>query len=158
MPASNLSSSFPAWPTKGLPSWSSWKPGASPTNIRSESGSPAPKTTCVRPSLSRHFVQPATSVSKVASSAAATASAATTATSSTEARLLGGAVSREHGELLAHVHGAAVGAVGIVTVADELLEMRLALHADVLVDRHRLGSLGTRPDAGSIPAAKLPAP
>ena len=33
--ASSFSSSFPAWPTNGTPCLSSWKPGASPTNIRS---------------------------------------------------------------------------------------------------------------------------
>ena len=41
----------------GTPCLSSWKPGASPTNIRSASGSPEPKTTCVRPSASRQRVQ-----------------------------------------------------------------------------------------------------
>src|SRR5436190_2921683 len=147
MPASNRSSSLPAWPTNGLPCWSSWKPGASPTNIRSASESPTPKTTWVRPSARRHFVQPATSAAKVASSAATTAPAATTASRTrAEARLLGGAVSGEHGELLAHVRGAAVRAVGVVTVPDELLEVRLALHAHVLVDRHRRGSVGLAPD------------
>src|SRR6476469_1678690 len=57
IPASSLSSSFPAWPTKGTPCLSSWKPGASPTNIRSACGLPAPKTTCVRPCASRQRVQ-----------------------------------------------------------------------------------------------------
>src|SRR5213076_2227757 len=144
MPASNRSSSLPAWPTNGLPCWSSWKPGASPTNIRSASESPTPKTTWVRASARRHFVQPATS-------AATTAPAATTASRTrAEARLLGGAVSGEHGELLAHVRGAAVRAVGVVTVPDELLEVRLALHAHVLVNRHRRGSVGTVPDGPQI--------
>ena len=32
-----------------MPCWSSWNPGASPTNIRSASGSPLPTTTWVRP-------------------------------------------------------------------------------------------------------------
>jgi hypothetical protein len=45
-------------------------------------------------------------------------------------------VCREDRELLANVGGAAIGAVGLLAVSDELLEMRLALHADVLVDRH----------------------
>src|SRR3954471_20094719 len=150
IPASRLSSSLPAWPTKGLPCWSSWNPGASPTNIRSALGSPTPKTTWVRPSASRHLVQPATSAAKAASSVAATASAATTATGRAEARLLGGAVSREDGELLAHVLGAAIRTVGVVTVPDELLEMRLALHAHVLVDRHRRESLGITPDVSEL--------
>ena len=74
---------------------------------------------------------------------AATAPAATTARRWTaEGGLLGGAVSREHGELLAHVRGVAVGAADRFPVADELLEVRLALHAHVLVDRHRRESLG----------------
>src|SRR5690348_7517574 len=136
MPASSVSSSLPAWPTKGLPCWSSWKPGASPTNIRSASGSPIPKTTWVRPSASRHVVQPATSVAKAASSVAATRTAATAAAAAEARFLLPGAVSREDGELLPHVQGAAVRAVWVVTVPDELLEVRLALHAHVLVDGH----------------------
>jgi hypothetical protein len=80
---------------------------------------------------------------------AATASTTTTASGrhrSAVTRLLGGAVSREHGELLADVRGVAVGAADRFPVPDELLEMRLALHADVLVDRHRCGSLGRDPD------------
>src|SRR5689334_15878240 len=146
MPASSLSSSFPAWPTNGMPCLSSWNPGASPTNIRSASGSPTPKTTCVRPSARRHFVQPPTWRANASSSfsgwsvAAATASAATAAATggSSEAGLPGGAVRREDGELLAHVRGGAVRAVRLLAVADELLEVRLALHADVFVDRHRV--------------------
>src|SRR3954447_7258286 len=55
--ASSPSSSLPAWPTNGTPCLSSWKPGASPTNIRSARGLPAPKTTCVRPCASLHRVQ-----------------------------------------------------------------------------------------------------
>src|SRR4029079_5396335 len=51
------SSSWPAAPTNGTPCLSSWKPGPSPMNIRSASGSPTPKTTWVRPSESRHRVQ-----------------------------------------------------------------------------------------------------
>src|SRR2546430_1697602 len=141
IPASSLSSSLPAWPTNGIPCLSSWKPGASPTNIRSACGSPTPNTTCVRPCARRHFVQPATwrpkSSSSVSCSAAATASAAT-ATATTQGRLLGGGVRREHRELLAHMRRAAVRAVGLLAVPDELFEVRFALHADVLVDRHRV--------------------
>src|SRR5690242_16357700 len=44
-----------------MPCLSSWKPGASPTNIRSARGLPAPKTTCVLPCASRQRVQPAVS-------------------------------------------------------------------------------------------------
>src|SRR5947208_5321982 len=159
IPPRSWSSSFPAWPTNGKPCLSSWKPGASPTNIRSASGSPTPKTTWVRPSASRQRVQAAVSAAYVSSSMpAATAPAATTAARRhpAVARLLGGAVSREHGELPAHVRGLAIGAVDRLAVADELLEVRLALHAHVLVDRHRRESLGTDPDtcsqAGRFPS------
>ena len=52
---------------------------------------------------------------------AATASAATTARRrSAKARLLGGAVSREDGELLAHVLGAAIRTVWVVTVGSRI--------------------------------------
>src|SRR2546427_404091 len=50
IPPRRRSRSFPACPTNGIPCWSSWKPGASPTNMRSASGFPTPKTTWVRPS------------------------------------------------------------------------------------------------------------
>ena len=59
IPPSSRSSSLPAWPTNGKPCLSSWKPGASPTNIRSAAGLPTPKTTCVLVSASRQRVQPA---------------------------------------------------------------------------------------------------
>src|SRR5881275_2190179 len=68
IPASSLSSSFPAWPTNGTPCLSSWKPGASPTNSRSACGCPDPNTTCVLPSESRQLVQPATESARTASS------------------------------------------------------------------------------------------
>ena len=48
--------SWPARPTKGSPWRSSSAPGASPTNIRSASALPAPKTALVRVSCSGHFV------------------------------------------------------------------------------------------------------
>src|SRR5438094_5235355 len=141
IPASSLSSSLPAWPTKGTPCLSSWKPGASPTNIRSASGLPLPKTTCVRPSCRRQRVQPATCRAKASSSVNCSAAATRTAAATTRravAGLLGGAVRCEDGELLAHVLGAAVRTVRLLAVPDELLEVRLALHADVFVDRHRV--------------------
>ena len=142
IPASSPSSSFPAWPTNGTPCWSSWKPGASPTNIRSARGSPEPKTTCVRPCASRQRVQANVSSRYAASSWVRCAASVTAATrpaataASAETRLRRDAVSGEHGELPAHVRGAAVRATGLLPAPDELLEMRLALHADVLVDRH----------------------
>src|SRR6266511_6344191 len=49
MPASRRLRSWPEGPTKGRPCRSSWKPGASPTNISSACGLPSPKTTWVRP-------------------------------------------------------------------------------------------------------------
>src|SRR5262245_46947677 len=61
MAPSSLSSSLPAWPANGIPCWSSWNPGASPTNIRSAFGFPAPKTTWVRPPERTQRVQPAVS-------------------------------------------------------------------------------------------------
>src|SRR6185295_7562110 len=140
MSASSLSRSFPACPTNGNPCLSSWKPGASPTNIRSACGSPAPKTTWVRPWARRQRVQPDTFRPKASRSvswcsAAATGTAATAAAGwSAVGRLLGGAVSREHRKLLAHVRGGAVRAIRLLAVPDELLEVRLALHADVFVD------------------------
>ena len=48
---------------------------------------------------------------------------------------------------------AAVGAVRRLAVPDELLEVRLALHADVFVDRHRSRSVDIRPDVGGPAAA-----
>jgi hypothetical protein len=38
----------------------------------------------------------------------------------------------------------------VFVTADQLLEVLLALHADVLVHRHRLGSLGSPADAREI--------
>src|SRR5581483_2474459 len=139
MPSSSLPSSFPAAPTNGTPCLSSWKPGASPTNISSAFGEPDPKTTCVRPCASAHAVQPATTspyARRASSVSAATTTAAAAAT--TEAGLPGGAVCDERAELLRDLLVAAVGARRIgLRHADELLEMGLAAHADVFVDRHR---------------------
>src|SRR5215211_8796898 len=90
---------------------------------------------------------------------AAATGAAATPSAAAEAGLLGRAVRREHRELLAHVRRAAIGAVGRLADADELLEMRLALHADELVDRHRLQSSetarGTHRQAGAARGAAL---
>src|SRR5947209_7727718 len=133
MPSRSFDSSWPAAPTNGTPCLSSWKPGASPTNIRSASGAPAPKTTCVRPCESAHFVQSATASRYARSSAAATGSSATAAT---KAGLSGGAVRCERrAELLRHLGLAAVGAGGIgVGHPHQFLEVAFAAHADVLVD------------------------
>src|SRR5437868_422421 len=67
-------------------------------------------------------------VATAAGAAAASAAAA-------EARLAARTVHRERGELLAHVRRRAIGTDDDLVAADELLEVRLALHADVLVDR-----------------------
>src|SRR5919201_3346904 len=147
IPASNWSRSFPAAPTNGTPCWSSWKPGASPTNIRSAFGSPEPNTTCVRPCASAHFVQFATR-SRYAWSSVVTATAPAAATAATRcAGLPGGADHRERRELLRHLRRAALRAGDLLVSPDELLEVRLAAHADELVDRHRLGSVDMTLDA-----------
>ena len=78
--------------------------------------------------------QPVTSCS-VAAAAAAAAPAATTA--APEGRLHGGAVHGEGGDLLQDVGRVARGARhDLVVAADELVEVLLALHARVFVDRH----------------------
>ena len=66
---------------------------------------------------------------------------------SAEARLLGGAVRREHRELPARRCRAAVGAIGRRRSSrTSSSKWRLALHADELVDRHRRGSVGIHAD------------
>src|SRR4051812_5288866 len=142
MPASNWSSSFPAAPTNGTPCLSSWKPGASPTNIRSAVGEPEPKTTCVLVAASAQRVHEETTSPYAASADGATSVAAATrapaTAASAERGLRRGAVSCERRELLSHLRGAAVGAGRIrLRHPDELLEVRLTAHADVFVDRHR---------------------
>src|SRR6516164_5315514 len=132
IPASSFVSSLPAAPTNGIPCLSSWKPGASPTNIRSALEEPTPKTTCVRDSASAHDVQPATTspyARRASSVPAATIPAATAA--ATEAGLSGGAVRDERAQLLRDPFVAAVGAGRIrVRHPDELLEVGLTAHAD----------------------------
>ena len=68
----------------------------------------------------------------------AAAAGAAAARSATTARGdgLAQAVHCERGELARDVRRGAVGAGNLLLTADELLEVRLALHADVLVDRH----------------------
>src|SRR5204862_3711403 len=154
----------------------SWKPGASPTNIRSAFGSPEPNTTCVRPCASAQRVQPETTSPNARSSSpdvesaaddgaggaglrpaaarsgqgpsvtAATGTAATAAATTECAGLPGGAHHRERRELLRDLRRTAVGARDLRVPAHELLEVLLAAHADELVDGHRRGSLGTSPD------------
>src|SRR5262249_40199901 len=159
-------------PTNGTPCLSSWKPGASPTNIRSASGCPEPNTTCVRPGASAHFVHPATWSANAASErlrepgsstrdesrglagrspsvAAAAASAAAAAASAKARRLAGAADHRERRQLLRHLRRAAARAFDLHVAADELLEVLLAAHAHELVDRHRLESVDTVSPCGS---------
>src|SRR5689334_7809063 len=69
--------------------------------------------------------------------AAGAAAAAAAELRRTEARLrTGDPVRRERGELAGDLCRAAVGARRLLVAPDELLEVGLALHADVLVDRH----------------------
>ena len=58
--ASMLSSSLPAWPTKGSPLTSSSAPGPSPTNSQSGFRSPTPSTACLRCWNSGQALQAAT--------------------------------------------------------------------------------------------------
>jgi len=61
-------------------------------------------------------------------------------------------VYRERRELLQHLRGTAIGARnGLLGAADELLEVRLALHARVLVDRHVASVL-----SGSVERWRVP--
>src|SRR5688500_2412127 len=150
IPFSSFSSSLPAWPTNGTPFASSWNPGASPTNIRSACGSPEPKTTCVRVAASGQRVQPRVSSRYWASvsltgrslgawpdaSAAAAAAAAAAAGAAAEAGLGRRAADRERRHLLQHVPRTALRTGDrLLGAPDELLEVRLALHARVLVHR-----------------------
>src|SRR6185312_12072743 len=77
------------------------------------------------------------SVPAAAGSAAAPAAATATASAS-ERRRLRGAVHGERGELARDLRRRAVGAGDLLLAPDELLEVRLAFHADVFVDRHRV--------------------
>src|SRR5207245_1873144 len=79
----------------------------------------------------------------VTAAAAAAAAAAPAAGRGPEARLGRLRLRREDGELTDDLRRAAVRASGVLTCADELLEVALALHAHVLVDRHAL-SLSAR--------------
>jgi hypothetical protein len=77
---------------------------------------------------------------ELVAAAAGAAAAASAGRGLPEARLRVGAVGGEDGELLLHLRAAAVGTRRLLPVSDELLEVRLALHADVFVDRHRIKS------------------
>src|SRR5262249_36226696 len=79
------------------------------------------------------------------SAATTTAATASAGGGLTEARLRLGSVRREDGELLLYLRAAAGGTRRLLAVPDELLEVRLALPADVLVDRH-----SSKASAGSV--------
>jgi len=84
--------------------------------------------------LLRGFVVAALSVTAAAAAAAATAAATGPGR---EAGLRRRAVDGERGELPEHLRGAAAGTGHDLPLgADELVEVLLALHARVLVDRH----------------------
>src|SRR5207237_2434899 len=89
---------------------------------------------------------------------------AATAAAPERAGLPGGTDHRERRELPGDVGRGTLRARDLLIAPDKLLEMLLALHADVLVHRHRSGSLGPGPDAwgwtvpvGSLMAAGNPA-
>src|SRR5437870_13450681 len=67
---------------------------------------------------------------------AAAAGSAATASAAARSDRLRQAVHGEGRELAGDVRRGAVGARDLRLAADELLEMRLAFHTDVLVDRH----------------------
>ena len=66
MEASRSASSSPGAPTSGLPSRSSWKPGASATSMSSAGAGPSPATTSEREAASAQRVQPAHSAARSA--------------------------------------------------------------------------------------------
>ena len=74
----------------------------------------------------------------------AAAAAAAAATTAAEARGLAHAVGGEDRDLAPDVGGAAIGAVGVLAQADELLEVRLTFHAHELVDRHGMDATTRR--------------
>src|SRR5215207_3634413 len=144
MPSSRRLRSWPEGPTKGRPWRSSWKPGASPTNIRSAWGSPWPKTTWVRLWYRRQRVQPA------ASAATASSSVGTSAVPAGPAAAAGTGTRDGHGRAVAAPNRggdqaqqpaglrAAGRAVLVVGAAGrhQRLELVPAVRAAVLVERH----------------------
>src|SRR5687768_3782236 len=88
----------------------------------------------------------------MAAAARAAATAATAARWAAESRLRRGTVDREARELLEDLGRSALRARhGLVTRADELLEVRLTLHAGVLVDRHGSSVLSPTVEAWIAP-------
>ena len=94
---------------------------------------------------SKHAAAEAAICLFIAASAAAAAAAAAATAAAAERRLRGRAVHGEGGDLLQHVRGVARRARDhLVVAADELVEVILALHAGVFVDRHAPSVLSRR--------------
>src|SRR5581483_4466040 len=112
------------------------------------SSSASSASSCSR--SARVSCSPMNSVTAAAGAAAAPATA--------ERGLLHRPVHGKGGELLRDVHCGAVGAGDLLVAPDELLEVRLAFHADVLVDRHTgilaSGSSSDQTIQSIAPAAK----
>jgi O-antigen biosynthesis protein WbqP len=85
------------------------------------------------------------------------AAAPAAATAAAEARRLAHAVGGEDRDLAPDVGGAAVGAVGVLAQTDELFEVRLALHAHELVDRHGVDATTRRLQNPHVPDVPYPA-
>src|SRR5215218_8803252 len=163
MPSRRRLRSWPEGPTNGMPWRSSWKPGASPTNIRSARGSPWPKTTWVRLSYRRQRVQPAASAATASSSVgtsavpAGPAAAAATAAGDGHGRAVAAPDrGRDQAEQPAHL-GTAVGAgLGVGPAGrDQRLELLPAVPTAVLVERHAILLL-LRPMCRRRPGCRRP--
>jgi len=88
----------------------------------------------------------------MAAAAGAAAAAASAGRWAGEARLRRRAVHGEGGELLEHLRGSALRTRHrLLARADELLEVRLALHARVLVDRHAASVLSEAVERWRVP-------
>src|SRR5687767_15175166 len=97
-------------------------------------------------------MRPPSQWSALAAAARAAAAAAATAGWAAEDGLRRGAVNGEARELLQHLRRTALGARhGLIRRTDELLEVRLALHAGVLVDRHEPSVLSRAVAAWTAP-------
>src|SRR5215211_8546978 len=145
MPCSSRLRSWPEGPTKGTPWRSSWKPGASPTNIRSAWGSPWPNTTWVRLWYRRQRVQPAASAATASSSVGTSAvpagpAAAATAAGDGHGRAVGPPHrGRDQAQQAAGLDPAVRAVLGVgPTGRHQGLELVPAVRAAVLVQRHAI--------------------
>ena len=92
----------------------------------------------------------------VTAAARAAAAPAAAARRAAERRLRRGAVHREAGELLQDLRSTALGTGDrLVARADELIEVRLALHARVLVDRHAPSVLSRACRGGALRRSRV---